>query len=295
MSWIMGHPLIALCYGFLYFSVISLWIPFKKKIPLWLIMLGMAIIFGLIANVLDFIALVPIIGIGIMAYHVQFEKAPMYLRIIAGVLVFLLGASLSTHILPGFNNFLALDKVFVSQDAIPFNLHLAFDKTVVGLFILGFGHTLISSRQEWKDLFKRIFVWAILVIIVLIIMSYALGYVRFDPKFSSHFYIWAITNILFVCIAEEAFFRGFIQKYLVQFFSKMKNGEYLAIMMAALLFGIGHLGGGIKYVILATFAGLGYGWVYNHTKRIEASILTHFTLNLTHFLFFTYPALASAF
>ncbi|MFZ4115592.1 MAG: hypothetical protein ACOYK6_02570 [Chthoniobacterales bacterium] len=35
-----------------------------------------------------------------------------------------------------------------------------------------------------------------------------------------------------------------------------------------------------------------YGWVYHVTKRIEGSMLTHFLLNLTHLLLFTYPALA---
>jgi len=43
--------------------------------------------------------------------------------------------------------------------------------------------------------------------------------------------------------------------------------------------------------VLSTVAGLGYGWVYQRTGRIEASILTHFALNLVHFLLFTYPAL----
>ena len=41
--------------------------------------------------------------------------------------------------------------------------------------------------------------------------------------------------------------------------------------------------------------GLGYGWVYLRTERIEASILTHFLLNCIHFVFFTYPALACRF
>jgi hypothetical protein len=45
------------------------------------------------------------------------------------------------------------------------------------------------------------------------------------------------------------------------------------------------------YVALATIAGLGYGWIYQRTGRIEASILTHFALNAVHFFAFSYPAL----
>ena len=64
------------------------------------------------------------------------------------------------------------------------------------------------------------------------------------------------------------------------------------LSVAAGLFGLVHAGGGPTYVVLATLAGVGYGWVFLRTGRIEASILTHFALNAVHFLGFTYPALA---
>ncbi|WP_419656688.1 putative CAAX protease family protein [Desulfosarcina variabilis str. Montpellier] len=49
----------------------------------------------------------------------------------------------------------------------------------------------------------------------------------------------------------------------------------------------------LKYVILATAAGWGYGIIFQRTGSIDASIMTHFGLNTTHFIFFTYPALAT--
>jgi len=57
---------------------------------------------------------------------------------------------------------------------------------------------------------------------------------------------------------------------------------------------LAHYMGGNNYILLATVAGVGYGWVYRHTGRIEASILTHFSLNSLHLLLFTYPALATS-
>ena len=42
--------------------------------------------------------------------------------------------------------------------------------------------------------------------------------------------------------------------------------------------------------MFATIAGIGYGWVFWRTNRIEASILSHFLLNAAHILCFTYPA-----
>ena len=98
-----------------------------------------------------------------------------------------------------------------------------------------------------------------------------------------------ISNLFFTCIAEEGLFRGFFQEYLSSF--KYKYAEYVAILIPAVFFGAIHFPGGIKYVILATVAGSLYGWIYKVTRRIEASMLAHFMLNLTHILFFTYPAL----
>ena len=40
---------------------------------------------------------------------------------------------------------------------------------------------------------------------------------------------------------------------------------------------------------LAAVAGLLYGLVYNRFRSLEASIILHFSVNLVHFLFFTYP------
>ena len=281
-------------YGFLYLSVLLLWMPGNRKIPAWSFALLISIILGLVSHQLDMIAIIPIILLALAAYYSQAEKAHILVRVIAGILVLILSIGLAAHQLPGFHNLNVLDHVYISSNAIPFTLYLNFDKTVVGIFILGFGYQLISSKKEWLQLFKQIAVKAPIVILVVIVAAFILGFVRFDPKIPGSIFIWAITNLLFVCMAEEAFFRGFIQKNLSLMMKKIKYGDYLSLLIAAILFGVAHYAGGTKYVILATVAGMGYGWVYLTTKRIEGSILTHFGLNLTHFLLFTYPALASA-
>ena len=98
-----------------------------------------------------------------------------------------------------------------------------------------------------------------------------------------------INNLLFVCMAEEALFRGFVQKKLMAVWSKYSWGVWLAVGTASLLFGAAHYAGGDALVLTATFAGMGYGWLYYRTDSIEASIVAHFLLNLLHFFFFTYP------
>lgn len=283
-----------LSYGFLYLSVILLWVPDCRKIPVWGFALLTSIVLGLISHQLDMIAIIPIILLALAAYYSQAERMHILVRVIAGIFVLILSIGLAAHQLPGFHNLNVLDHVYISNNAIPFTLYLNFDKTVVGIFILGFGYQLISTRKEWLQLFKQVAVKAPIVILVVIVAAFILGYVRFDPKIPDSIFIWAITNLLFVCMAEEAFFRGFIQKNLSLMMKKIRYGNYVALLIAAILFGLVHYAGGAKYMILATVAGMGYGWVYLTTKRIEGSILTHFGSNLIHFLFFTYPALASA-
>ncbi|MDB6126494.1 MAG: protease family (abortive protein) protein, partial [Verrucomicrobia bacterium] len=117
------------------------------------------------------------------------------------------------------------------------------------------------------------------------------GYVRFDPKFPAEAWLWMWANLFLTCLAEEAICRGLVQRQLQLAWQNFPGGRALALIVAATLFGLAHSSGGPMYVALATVAGLGYGWVYQRTGRIEASILTHFSLNAVHFFFFTYPAL----
>lgn len=281
-----------LTYSFLYLTVIFLWIPKFKKFPLWGVLLVVSIIFGLISKRLDSAAVAFTLLFAISTYCLQNQKLPLLVRVLFAIAVFIVGAGLEAHLLPGFKNLMVLDKVQISKDGIPFTLYLNFDKTIVGLFIIGILHQLISSKEEWLKMFTLTIPRACLVILVVVFLSIAFKFVNFDPKIPASLLIWACTNLLFVCVAEEAFFRGFIQKYLCVILQRVHYGNLISVVIAAIIFGLAHYAGGTRYMILAAVAGMGYGWIYFRTKRIEASIISHFCLNLTHFLFFTYPALA---
>ena len=293
MSFMQYDPLTLLCYGFLYLTVLALWAPLRFKPALWIVAFGMAGIFGLLSHHVD------ILGIGLiimLGFFFTFSRATSALvRGVFSFLALILSVALVMHLAPGFHNLRVLDQVYLSANGSAFSLYLNFDKTAVGILIVGMTLPIISNSKEWKVMFKEMLPRAILVIAILAVMSVLLGFVEFDLKISDNLWIWIPTNLLFVCLAEEAFFRGFIQKNLTHIFSNVKLGNYVAIGITAILFGLAHYMGGIKYMALATIAGVGYGWIYQRTRRIEASILTHFGLNLMHVLFFTYPALKSAF
>jgi len=231
----------------------------------------------------------------VAAYYSQAKKTSHDGRLVATSTVIFLSLALAIHQLPGFNSLQVLDHVYFTTDARSYSLYLNFDKTIIGIFILGLGGQILITRKKdailvWQETLPK----ALLLILVVLIFAYALGFVRFEAKLSSSIFIWALSNLLFTSVSEEALFRGFIQKKLTVLLADIKGGAYLALIAASCLFGLAHYSGGKKYVFLATIAGLGYGWIYRTTQRIEASILAHFGLNLIHFLFFTYPVLASA-
>jgi membrane protease YdiL (CAAX protease family) len=201
-----------------------------------------------------------------------------------------LAVGLGAHLLPGFHNFLVLDKVVLSSGAAPYSLYLNFDKTLVGVCIVAFCHrALLVRAKEWTRALKRGAPLAVVNVVVVALGALALGYLVWQPKWTSLFWIWAPVNLLFTCFSEEAFFRGFVQRELASSLRTSHFGSALAIAVSAVLFGLAHFAGGASYIVLATAAGLGYAIIYHRTRSLEMSMLAHFTLNAVHFLLFTYP------
>lgn len=295
MTWMLNYPGLVLCYGFLYASVVLLWFADnKRRLPFWALSFLLAIFFGLLSRQLEWSALIVLGLLAWAARYSQARKVKAGKRLGATILLLFLSLGLMAHQMPGFNNLMVLDHVYLTSDALPFTLFLNFDKAALGILILGFGPALISNQDEIIALVKQYWQSALSIILGVLIVALSLGFVRFEPKLSVNIFIWAPTTLLFTCVAEEALFRGFIQRKLAEQLKKVKGEAYWSLILTSCLFGLAHYPGGKKYVFLATLAGLGYGWIYQRTQRIEASILTHFSLNGLHFLLFTYPALATA-
>ncbi len=275
---------------FLASAILSLWI--KRSPIVWGTLFFFGILLGFVTDRLQWISLISIIALGVLFYITfQVTKYKPWLRITCGLLGCILSVALGFHLIPGFNNFKVITDTILSPGAYPYSLYLNFDKALVGLFILAFGWTYINHASSLKKNIIKTLPIILLTIVILIPLAIALKYVQFDPKFTSIFWIWALVNLLFGCVPEEALFRGVIQNSLTRTFSKYSFAPYLAILITSILFGLAHFFGGPKFMFLSFVAGLFYGWAYYRSKRIEASIATHFILNATHFLGFTYPAL----
>jgi membrane protease YdiL (CAAX protease family) len=204
--------------------------------------------------------------------------------------IVVLSLALALHQLPGFHNLLIMSGEILSPGSAPYDLWLNFDKTAAGLLVLGLTyHQLIRTRMDGVAALKRALLPITVTIAAALGFALLLGYVRWAPKLTSQFALWAPVNLIATCVSEEAFFRGFIQTQIARALRARRWGYIVAITSSAILFGLAHIGGGWTYVALAAAAGIGYAITFHRTQRIEMSILAHFGVNATHYLLFTYP------
>lgn len=285
------------CFALLGLSVVALWFGGNENASevrrsLWRAIWFLSLVSALATGVVGWTGVGFAVAFAVATFLVKQTKQP-WLVGLAALAVLLLAAGFMLHRLPGFQNPRVIDAVRFTPDARPFTFYLNFDKTLIGLFILGWLHERIARWRDWKTMLATMLPWTTALIALLMALSLVAGYVRFAPKFPAESWLWMTVNLLFVCTAEEALFRGFVQTQLQRLWAEKRAGASLALGVAAVLFGLAHFWGGWLYVALATVAGLGYGWIYQRTGRIEASILAHFALNTVHFFLFTYPALAT--
>ncbi|WP_074013065.1 CPBP family intramembrane glutamic endopeptidase [Candidatus Sodalis sp. SoCistrobi] len=197
--------------------------------------------------------------------------------VIASVMLFI-------HWVPGFNTPKILDQVQAGPHSQQFTLYYGLDKALIPFLLLGGLPTLFATSAQANVAPWR---WALLLLCVpgLLLLAVALG--GLAPEL--HAPVWLgnfmLANLFFVSLAEEALFRGYIQRRLGQF-----TGGLPALLITALLFGLAHFQSGMLMVIFAGLAGLVYGLAWKWSGKLWLAAAVHFALNMCHLLFFTYPA-----
>ena len=256
---------------------------------LWLVALTISLILIFVSGRIDYAALGFIVsGLAIAKWqqHVA-EKLKMLLTSV----VVLWSLVLAAHLLPGVDNLKVVDQAITGSLSIPFTMYLNLDKPVIFFAFLLLLPNLLKQQAKLETLFGLNVLNSykpLLIILSLfsLVFMIAVGFMLIKPEFSlpQWWWLFMLNNLFFVCIIEEVFFRGFIQQKLTQ-----KLSPEIALLITSVLFGLVHFSGGIVYVFVATIAGLLYGFTYMYTGRVSAAIAMHFTLNMVHFLCFTYP------
>jgi membrane protease YdiL (CAAX protease family) len=218
------------------------------------------------------------------------------LRIIAYFFSGVLALAIAMHQWPGFVNYVVVKEINLTERSTPFTLYANLDKGIVGLILLTFFCVRIDSSESALSNLRKITVPAAITIVSVFGLGLSTGLLRFDLAVKDYLIQFLFINLFLVCVAEEVFFRGFMQEALTRVFKHWKNSAIIALIICSFLFGLVHFNGKFPPVtvwtgvFLATLAGFGYGYVYMKTRRIEYSVLLHFCLNALHIIVFTYPS-----
>jgi membrane protease YdiL (CAAX protease family) len=121
-------------------------------------------------------------------------------------------------------------------------------------------------------------------------LATAMRFVEFGPHWRELRVppLMSLAILCFTAWPEEFLFRGLLQNML----QRTTKNEIVAWVVASILFGFSHITNvgfpNWRYVILASIAGMFYGWTWRKTNSIFASAIVHALVDaLWHFLFRT--------
>lgn len=248
-----------------------------------LITLAFTAVSAFITGVITWQTLPIIFGILLLAFAYSRYKTQPLLRGIIILALIIIASGLAFHFIPGFNNLRYLSHTAIGIKSAPFSFYFNADKALLPFIFLIFIPTLFvcTPLKEANKL-----QWAMLIIAIpaLLLIAVKLGGLAIELHLPSWLPAFILANLFFVSLAEEALFRGVIQQTLSRYLP-----PYIALLIAATIFGLAHFAGGVLLVVFASLAGIIYGLVWMWSGRLWVSTLFHFALNLTHLLFFTYP------
>lgn len=296
-------------YVLLGLAICAVWLPsvpvgHGSGLPPWVVLFTSAVVAGLASAVLQPPALLSLGTLAALTWgslRIASKRCAAVLTALAALLAF----ALAIHALPGFRNTPLIVATRFTPDAAPFTQYLNFDKGSAGLLLLAAYVPRCANGSEWRAVALRTFIAMFASAVAVLGAGMVTSYVRPEIKLPPVALAFLATNLLFTCIAEEAFFRGIIQERMTLLFERKLSGHpshrlrlhgtpaalWVPVLASTLLFALAHAAGGPFFILLAAIAGLGYSIAYASTRRIEAAVLTHFFVNAVHFIGFTYPYL----
>jgi len=276
----------SITYLLLFFTVIVAFST-KNQYILWQCILG-TVIAAMIQHVVQPIGAIWLLVFSMACYVTfcgsEFEAITEKMSL---VVVAILTAGFLFHRVPGFSNLLVIDYKQISPLSQPYTMYFNFDSVMAALILYATSGLQQSKKQITSRNLMLTLQYLILAIGVASAAAYWKGCIQYDLKMPDFLGIWILNQFFFVCASEEVIFRGWLQGTL-----KKHMPYYLAILAASIVFGLRHYNAGMSQMLLASLAGVFYGYTYHRTNNLLCAMLIHFGVNCVHLIFFTYPALA---
>ena len=124
-----------------------------------------------------------------------------------------------------------------------------------------------------------------------LLRSYGLGLpLQPVPPTEQGWFSWLFYQFMYVAVAEELFFRGYVQGNILKMINPGKDdqyrfGKWLSIVLSVACFAVAHIIVQGRIALLLTFLpGLVLGWLFIRTKSLLAPILFHGLANTCYCL-----------
>lgn len=247
----------------------------------WSLALGASLTVAFGFGVIDPIGLI-IVGLGLFLAF-KGAKISGWKSHLIHIFIIFWALALATHQLPGFNNLLILDNVSSGSASRPFSLFINIDKPLITFAFLLLLPQILKHSSNSNRQSLRFIQFAILGLLFIPFIAWSGGLLKPELSIPNWLLLFAFNNLFMTCVAEEVFFRGYLQNRLERW------GWVNALVISSILFALAHFAAGWLYMVLASLAGICYGLIYRATGKLYWAILAHFIFNLYHLLFFTYP------
>ncbi|MEA9392546.1 CPBP family intramembrane glutamic endopeptidase [Acerihabitans sp. TG2] len=265
----------------IFFAISLVLLPIKRDISVWVLLLTLCLAY--INQVIDLSAVAFLVLLLLFAQTTSRIAHDSLGHLVREAILLLAAIALFTHHIPGFHNVKALDAVIAGTHSAPFTLYFNVDKALIPFLLFSAFPTLFYRQRTAKH---PLWQWMLLMLSLPGLLFLAVGLKGLTIELHNPPWLWTfiLANLFFVSLAEEALFRGYLQQRLA-----MWLGDYTALFITAVTFGLVHCSGGMLMVIFAGLAGILYGLSWMWSGRLWVSTLFHFSLNIIHLLFFTYP------
>lgn len=274
-------------------GILSVW--GSSRFPVWLVFLLAACGVGWYLGLIGPMALAALGILLLTTFMANTSQWGVPLRILGYVATFALAIALALHYVPGFPRPVLISER-LGDSRVLYTMYANFDKGAAGLILVALWIHTHKSGGALASLLARNLPWILLAAAAPVALAWWLG-LRLDFKLGWYTPVFLLVNLLFVCVAEEIFFRQMVQQPLMNRLGAAGGGAFMATLLTALAFALAHFGllkvfsgeAAAKALSVVFVAGFAYAWVYQMSRSVECSIATHFLVNAIHFIAFQYP------